>query len=216
MPQDAIRTVGPKVDLNNFFNGIIMKLRSLLLTSLVAGAAFLVQPVAAQNIARSSAVVTVEDGRGGFNAHLGDTFDASTVDNVFSDIFTFSLATPFDAAAAVTSSYLNTPFTKDLLVTGLSLYRYDPATKLILGSAIAGINETGFGPHPTDAWALSGFGLASGDYALKVDGRVLGAGGGAFGGDLTISPVPEAQRWGMLLGGLGIVAALAWRRQRGA
>ena len=192
-----------------------MKPTSLLLTSLVAGAAFLVQPVAAQSIARSSPVVTVDDGRGGFNAYVGDTFTAATVDNVFSDIFTFSLGTPFDAAAAVTSSYLNTPFTKDLLITGLSLYRYDPASKVILGTAIAGIDETGIGVHPTDSWALSGFGLASGDYALKVDGRVLGAGGGAFGGDLTISPVPEAQRWGMLLGGLGILGTLAWRRKPG-
>jgi hypothetical protein len=192
-----------------------MKPRSFLLTSLVAGAACLTQPAAAQSIARSSPVVTVDDDRGGFNAYVGDTFGAATVDNAFSDIFTFSLGTPFDAAAAVTSSYLNTPFTKDLLITGLSLYRYDPASKVILGTAIAGIDETGIEAHPTDSWSLSGFGLASGDYALKVDGRVLGAGGGAFGGDLTISPVPEAQRWGMLLGGLGILGALAWRRKPG-
>jgi hypothetical protein len=102
----------------------------------------------------------------------------------------------------VTSSYLINPSTKDLLVTGLSLYRYDPVTLAVLGTAIAGINETGFGSHPTDAWSLSGFGLAGGDYALKVDGRVLGAGGGAFGGDLAIAPVPEPRTWGMLLAGL--------------
>jgi hypothetical protein len=192
-----------------------MKPRSLLLTFLVAGAAFASQLAAAQAITPTGPLVTVGDGRGGFNAHLGDTFAASTVGSAFSDTFTFSLATPFDAAAAITSSYLNTPFTKDLLITGLSLYRYDPASKVILGTAIAGINETGIGAHPTDSWSLSGFGLAGGDYALKVDGRVLGAGGGAFGGDLTISPVPEAQRWGMLLGGLGILGALVWRRKPG-
>jgi hypothetical protein len=158
-------------------------------------------------------VVTTGDGVGGFNAHFGDSFAASSSGSSFSDIFTFNIGTPFDAAASVTSSYLNTPQTKDLLITGLSLYRYDPGTKAILGTAIAGINETGFGSHPTDSWSLAGFGLTNGDYALKVDGRVVGAGGGAFGGDLTVSPVPEPQAWGMLLGGLGIVGALARRRK---
>jgi hypothetical protein len=61
-------------------------------------------------------------------------------------------------------------------------------------------------------WSLSAFGLSSGFYALKVDGRVLGEGGGAFGGDLTISPVPEPQTWAMLLAGLGMVGMTARRR----
>jgi hypothetical protein len=190
-----------------------MKLTSLLLTSLVAGAAFVAQGADAQTIDRTVAVVTTGDGVGGFNAHFGDSFAASTAGSSFSDIFTFNIGTPFDAAASVTSSYLNTPQTKDLLITGLSLYRYDPGTMAILGTAIAGINETGFGTHPTDSWSLGGFGLTNGAYALKVDGRVIGAGGGAFGGDLTVSPVPEPQAWGMLLGGLGIVGALARRRK---
>jgi hypothetical protein len=112
----------------------------------------------------------------------------------------------------VTSSYLNTPQTKDLLITGFSLYRYDPGTMAILGTAIAGINETGFGSNPIDSWSLSGYGLSSGAYALKVDGRVMGTGGGAFGGDLTISPVPEPQAWAMLLAGLGLVSVAVRRK----
>jgi hypothetical protein len=190
-----------------------MKLTSFLLTSLVAGAAFLAQGAGAQAINRTAAVVATDDGLGGFNAHVGDSFAASTAGRTFSDVFTFNIGTPFDAAASVTSSYLNNPQTKDLLVTGFSLYRYDPATMAMLGTAIAGINESGFGSHPTDSWTLSGFGLARGDYALKVDGRVVGAGGGAFGGDLVVSPVPEPQRWAMLLGGLGFVGAFARRRK---
>jgi hypothetical protein len=190
-----------------------MKLTSFLLTSLVAGAAFLAQGAGAQTINRTVAVAATDDGLGGFNAHVGDNFAASTAGGTFSDVFTFNIGTPFDAAASVTSSYLNNPQTKDLLITGLSLYRYDPATMAMLGTAVAGINESGFGSHPTDSWALSGFGLARGDYALKVDGRVLGAGGGAFGGDLVVSPVPEPQGWAMLLGGLGIAGALARRRK---
>jgi hypothetical protein len=189
-----------------------MKLKSLVLSALVAGAAFASQGAAAQAIDRSVPLVTAGDGVGGFNAHFGDTFTSSTVGNTFTDVFTFNVGTPFDTAASVTSSYLNTPQTKDLLITGLSLYRYDPATMAVLGTAVAGINETGFGSHPTDSWSLSAFGLSSGSYALRVDGRVLGAGGGAFGGDLTISPVPEPQTWGMLLAGLGLVSVAVRRK----
>jgi hypothetical protein len=189
-----------------------MKLKSLVLSALFAGAAFASQGAAAQAIDRSVPLVTVGDGVGGFNAHFGDTFAASTVGSTFSDVFTFNISTPFDAAASVTSSYLNTPQTKDLLITGFSLYRYDPGTMAILGTAIAGVNETGFGSHPTDSWSLSAYGLSSGYYALQVNGQVLGAGGGAFGGDLTVSPVPEPQSWAMLLAGMGMLG-MATRRK---
>jgi hypothetical protein len=189
-----------------------MKLKSLVLSALIAGAAFASQGAAAQAIDRTVPLVTAGDGRGGFNAHFGDTFTASTVGSTFSDIFTFNIGSPFDAAASVTSSYLNTPLTKDLLITGFSLYRYDPATMAVLGTAIAGINETGFGSHPTDSWSLSAYNLTDGYYALKVDGRVLGAGGGAFGGDLVISAVPEPQTWAMLLAGLGMVGVATRRK----
>jgi hypothetical protein len=189
-----------------------MKLKSLVLSALFAGAAFASQGAAAQAIDRSVPLVTVGDGVGGFNAHFGDTFAASTVGNTFTDLFTFNISTPFDAAASVTSSYLNTPQSKDLLITGFSLYRYDPGTMAILGTAIAGVNETGFGSHPTDSWSLSAYGLSSGYYALQVNGQVLGAGGGAFGGDLTVSPVPEPQSWAMLLAGMGMLGMAAHRK----
>lgn len=190
-----------------------MKLKSLVLSALIAGAAAVSQGAAAQAIDRTVPLVTAGDGVGGFNAHFGDTFTASTVGSTFTDIFTFNIGTPFDASASVTSSFLNTPQTKDLLITSFSLYRYDPGTMAVLGTAIAGINETGFGSHPTDSWSLSSYGLTSGYYALRVDGRVLGTGGGAFGGDLTVSPVPEPATYGMLLAGLGLLGVAATRRK---
>jgi hypothetical protein len=190
-----------------------MTFKSLVL-AVVAGAACVAQGAGAAALERTVPVVTVDDGLGGFNAHFGDTFAASTTGSTFTDVFTFDVGTPFDAAASVTSSYLNTPQTKDLQITALSLYRYDPVTKAVLGTAIAGINETGFGANPTDSWSLSGYGLTRGSYAIRVDGAVRGTGGGAFGADLTISPVPEPQAWGMLLAGLGVCSTLAWRRRQ--
>lgn len=189
-----------------------MKLKTLVLSAMLAGAAFVTQAASAQQIQPTGPLATVSDGAGGFNAFFGDTFTAAQAGSTFTDIFTFNVATPFDAAGSVTSSYLNTPLTKDLLITGLNLYRYDPATNAIIGSAISGINNTGFGDHPTDSWSLEAFGLQGGSYALRIDGQVVGAGGGTFAGDFNISPVPEPATWGMLLAGLGIVGATMARR----
>ena len=194
-----------------------MNLKSLVLAmAMAAGAALMAQGAGAATVNRTAPIVTADDGLGGFNAHFGDTFAQSTSGSTFTDTFTFDVGTPFDAAASLTSSYLNTPQTKDLLITGLSLYHYDAVTKAVLGTAIAGIDLTGTGADAPDSWALSGFGLASGAYAIQVNGEVRGVGGGAFGADLTISPVPEPQAWGMLLAGLGVCTTLAWRRRQPA
>ena len=189
-----------------------MKPTSLVLAAVAASAALLSQAAGAQTINRSAALATASDGAGGLNAHFGDTFAAATTGSSFSDVFTFTANAPFDAAASLTSVYLDNPHTKDLAIIGLSLYRYDPSTQAILGTAIAGIDQTGFGQHPVDAWSLAAFGLPGGDYAVKVDGRVSGVGGGVFGADLAIAPVPEPQAWVMLLAGLGLASALARRR----
>jgi hypothetical protein len=162
-----------------------MKLKSLVMTALFASAAFIGHSASAQTINRTTGLTTVSDGVGGFNAHFGDTFAASTFGSSFSDLFTFTVGTGFDSAGSVTSSYLNSTKVKDLLVTGFNLYKYDPVMSLTIGTAITGVNDTGTGPHPVDSWSLTAFGLSSGTYAIKVDGKVTGNGGGAFGGDLT-------------------------------
>lgn len=179
-----------------------------ILSALLAGA-----PQAwAQTIERSAALGTVPDGAGGFNAFFGDTFTQAQSGSSFADLFTFSVAgTPFDASASLTSSFLDSPGSKDLSITGLSLYRYDPQTLAVIGNAVAGIDLTGFGDNPVDSWTVTGLNLASGSYAVRVDGRVAGTAGGSFGADLTVSPVPEAPAYALLLAGLA-GGALAWRR----
>lgn len=167
----------------------------------------------AQTIERTAALDGRSDGVGGFNAWYGDGFTAGDSGRAFASVFTFSVAgIPFDAAASVTSSYLDSPGTKDLLITGLSLYRFDPATMAPIGNAVAGIDLTGFGDNPVDSWSVRAFDLPLGSYAVRVDGRVAGVAGGSFGGDLTVSPVPEASSWAMLLAGLTGGALLRRRR----
>src|SRR4051812_32071793 len=116
-----------------------MKLKSLALTALFAGAAFVAQTASADTINRTTALVTISDEVGGFNAHFGDAFAASTMGSNFSDLFTFNVGTGFDSSASVTSSYLNSALVKDLLITGFSLYKYDTMTSSVTGSAIAGV-----------------------------------------------------------------------------
>jgi hypothetical protein len=179
-----------------------MKRQALLLgavlSALLCGAG-----ASAQTIERTTAMDAGADGIGGFSAFLGDGFTAAESGRAFTSVFTFSVAgLPFDAAASVTSSYLDSPATRDLRITGLSLYRYDPATLAVLGNAVAGVDLTGFGANPVDSWSVTAFDLPVGAYALRVDGRVAGSAGGSFGGDLSVSPVPEAPFYALLLAGL--------------
>jgi hypothetical protein len=190
-----------------------MKSTSLVLAAMAASTVFAVQAAGAQTLDRRVPLTTASDGVGGFNAYFGDTFAASASGRSFSDVFTFSAATPFDVASSLTSLYLDSPQTKDLSIIGLNLYRYDPGTQAILGNAISGVDQSGFGQHPVDRWSLSAFGLPAGSYAIRVDGQVSGVGGGVFGADLAIAPVPEPQAWTLLAAGLGVAGVLALRRR---
>jgi hypothetical protein len=170
----------------------------------------------AQTIERTAALDVTGGGVGGFSTFYGDAFTASESGRAFTNVFTFSVAgIPFDAAASVTSSYLDSPGTRDLLITGLSLYRFDPVTLAVIGNAVAGIDLTGFGDNPVDSWSLTASNLPVGSYAIRVDGRVAGVAGGSFGGDLSVSPIPEASSLAMLLAGL-VGGALVWRRRLAA
>jgi hypothetical protein len=62
----------------------------------------------------------------------------------------------------VTSSFLDSPGSKDLLITGLSLYRYDPQTLAVIGNAVAGVDLAGFGDNPVDSWSVTGLHLPAG------------------------------------------------------
>jgi hypothetical protein len=55
--------------------------------------------------------------------------------------------------------------------------------------------------------------LTSGDSFMKVAGTGTGAAGGTYGVDLTVSPVPEAETYSMMLMGLGLMGFIARRRR---
>ena len=60
----------------------------------------------------------------------------------------------------------------------------------------------------------SGSTVSAGNYTIKVTGTGVGAYGGYYGGSLTVSPVPEAGEWAMMLAGLGLMGFVAARRQK--
>lgn len=194
-----------------------MKRQALVLAAACAALLCGVPGAGAQTMERTRELAVTADGVGGFSAHFGGAFTAAESGNAFVDLFTFSVAgIPFDAAASLTSTFLDSPGTKDLAITGLSLYRYDPATMAVIGNAVAGIDLTGSGPDAVDSWSLTAFELPVGAYAVRVDGRVAGAAGGSFGGDLAVSPVPEAPGYALLLAGLAGGALLRRCRRAAA
>jgi hypothetical protein len=194
-----------------------MKIKSILLASMLMSAGFVAQGAYAADINNTAAVNLTSDGSDGFNAHYGASFTGAQIGQTFTDMFKFTLATGFDSSASVTSSYLNSKTVKDLDITGFSLDLINPVTNAII-TTYAGTNITAAGVNQTDNWQLTAMGLSAGTYVIEVAGKVVGNGGGAFGSDLTISPsavaaVPEPETYGMMLGGLGLIGFIARRRK---
>lgn len=191
-----------------------MKLKSIVMATMFASAGFMtVAAHAATPIVREMPMELVSDDEGGFNAHFGNNFGSSTAGKSFADKYFFSINSNFDTSASLTSSYLNSAKVKDLTITGFSLTKYDPSSMTNL-MTVNGSNETLAGANPTDTWSLKSFGLTNGSYFIKVDGKVLGNGGGTYGSDLTISAVPEPETYGMLLAGLGLMGFVARRKAK--
>jgi hypothetical protein len=78
-------------------------------------------------------------------------------------------------------------------------------------------NESPYDPSGTgglDRWPFDyGSSLPRGTWAVRVTGDVVGNAGGSYSATIALMPIPEPQEWGMLLAGLGVVGALARRRQ---
>ena len=192
-----------------------MKLKSILMATMFASAGFMAVAAHAAPIVREMPTELVSDDEGGFNAHFGNNFGSATSGKSFADKYFFSITSGFDSSASLTSTYLNSTKVKDLMITGFSLTKYDPSSLVNL-MTVNGVNETSAGTNPTDSWSLKSFGLTSGSYFIKVDGNIIGNGGGTYGSDLTISAVPEPETYGMLLAGLGLMGFVARRKAKKA
>lgn len=124
----------------------------------------------------------------GASAQTTSVFDLTS--GVFSNAYTFTVATPFDLTGDTNSSG----------VTWFGALLQAPS-----------IPYTALDTNPDDGFSFTG--LAAGTYALTF----LGSGTGGYGGYYTITPapVPEPQTYAMLIGGLGLLGLMSNRRKRG-
>ena len=191
-----------------------MKIKQLLLASMIAGATMFGSAAQAIEVGKTVTITLENDGSGGYNGYFGNTFASADQNNSFVDKFLFVLGNNFDSVSTLTSSYLKSTTTKDLVITSFDLFKYDPTTDAVLGS-YSGVNTRGNGLNAKDEWELSTTGLSAGSYYFQVGGTVNGNGGGAYGTSLNIavSAVPEAETYAMMIAGLGLLGVVARRKK---
>jgi hypothetical protein len=135
--------------------------------------------------------VTLVGGPQLWSAHLGATHTTGN----FSDTFTF---TNYSAASGtVWGSLINNAGWSDVDFTSATLNGVDVSTADLGPLSILAI----FGQDVT------------GPLTLVVNGTVTGA-VASYGGEVSVSAVPEPSTYGMLIGGMGVLAFLARRRKQ--
>lgn len=174
-----------------------MKMKMILVVATIATTGLLSQGAQAADINRTFALGLTNPG----TTYFGDIFDTPTSGKTFSDQFTFTISSA-NLDAVVASISTNTAF--DLDITGFSLI--NTATSAVVASG------TQLSTGTLDTWTLAGVTVGAGSYALVVDGKVLGAYGGSFGGN--VNAVPEPETYAMLLAGLGVMGAIGRRKTK--
>jgi hypothetical protein len=165
-----------------------MKLRSALLSVILATAL----PCAfAEDIAESVPLIGGEAGffSAGFNVTHSDA-------GAFTDTFSFTPSVPLSLVDA------------SLVTIGFNEPQNIDFSSASLNGAAMTLTPTG----TFETGSLSPTALA-GDLVLTVIGN---AGSNAsYAGTLNVSPVPEPETYGMLLGGMAVLGAIARRRKQG-
>ncbi|WP_343586876.1 FxDxF family PEP-CTERM protein [Herbaspirillum sp.] len=137
----------------------------------------------------------------GGTSDLGASFSAKDSGKTFLENFTFKYSGLFALSAATISTALGSDSALDLTNFTLSGNGHSyTGTKSTVGN--------------TQYYTLDLSNLTAGKYTLAVAGTVLGSRGGSFGGNISVSAVPEASTLAMMLGGLAVVGFGAWRRRK--
>lgn len=135
-------------------------------------------------------------------ASIEQSFASGTQSLVFSDQFHFS-TTGLSGVEAIVFSFDDVP---GVAFDSVELYK-----GITPGSSVKVLGST-FDPVG-GLWQVSGSGLTAGSYFLQVEGHVLVNTGATYSGNLSVTAVPEADTYAMLLAGLGLVGVVARRRK---
>lgn len=133
---------------------------------------------------------------------------SNTVAGAFTDVWTFNLGSTSAVAASITNVEISFggPSFGGILGFAATLN----GTPLLLSSSTQNLN-----PLTITTQVLAGAGtLPAGVYQLVVSGTGITGATASYGGNIVAAPVPEPESYAMLLAGLGVMGAIAMRRNK--
>lgn len=148
--------------------------------------------------------------------NYGNSFSAAASGSTFYDDYIFTI--PNGSANSVTSSInlgslLGIDSLQARLYSGNAHYT-GPAAPGTLLEAWGTVVNYGGGVSASTV-VLNPLLLAAGTYTLQIRGTVSGLAGGSYAGVLNVTPpIPEPETYGMLLAGLGMLAAVTRKKAK--
>ncbi len=124
----------------------------------------------------------------------------------FTDTWSFDISAPTFAAGSVSNLAISIPNLSLFNITGLSAQLYTGTNVLI--------DDLDDNPGSTAGIKVGSGLFPPGSYYFKLSGTANGTFGGQYVFAVTTLPVPEPESYAMLLAGLGVMGAIAVRRNR--
>lgn len=133
---------------------------------------------------------------------------SNTVTGAFTDVWMFNLGVPSAVAASLTNVEVSFFGNATGGISGLTAY--------LNGMQLFGpTSSTTVGNLTVKTQVLAGgTTLPAGLYELTVSGTGISGATASYGGNIVAQPVPEPESYAMLLAGLGVMGAIAVRRNK--